>query len=154
MTILVAYASMFGNTARVARAIGEALGENHSVDLKPIGEIDELPADLEALIVGGPTYAHGVEPAMKAFLDRLQPGSLQHVAVAAFDTRVNWPKLLSGAASKGIAERLEHKGARMISRPESFLVEDKDGPLLAGEEERAAEWGRHLATQIAAVASR
>ena len=51
---------------------------------------------------------------MKAFLDRLPAGSLEGVMAAAFDTRIDWPKLLSGAASKGIAQRLEAKGARLI----------------------------------------
>ena len=100
------------------------------------------------LIVGGPTYAHGVEASMKAFLDRLPDRALDGVAAAAFDTRLDWPKFLSGAASKGIAERLQHKGARMVTEPASFLVKDKDGPLLDGEEERAEAWGRHLATLV------
>jgi hypothetical protein len=106
------------------------------------------------LVVGGPTYAHGVEASMKAFLDGLTAGSLVGVAAAAFDTRLNWPKLLSGTASAGIAARLQDKGARMITEPASFLVADKDGPLLHGEEARAAAWGRHLAALVAPAGRR
>jgi flavodoxin len=148
MKLLIVYESMYGNTARAAKAIATALGERLTVDLKAIGDVDHLPPGIDAMIVGGPTYAHGVEASMQAFLDRLPAGSLAGVAAAAFDTRLNWPKFLSGAASAGIAERLQDKGARMIAEPESFLVDDRDGPLLAGEEERAAAWGRHLATLL------
>jgi flavodoxin len=151
MNVLVVYESMYGNTGRVAKAVSAGVGERFPVDMKTIGEIDQLPADLDVLIVGGPTYAHGVEAAMKAFLDGLPAGSLEGTATASFDTRLNWPRFLSGAASKGIAERLERKGGRMIIEPESFIVEDKDGPLLDGEEERAEAWGRHLATLISPV---
>jgi flavodoxin len=152
MNGLVVYESMSGNTQHVAEGIGAALGEQYSIAVKPISAIDELPPDLDLLVVGGPTYAHGVEAAMKAFLDRLPAGSLTGVAAAAFDTRLDWPKLLSGAASKGIAQRLEAKGARLIAEPESFRVEDKDGPLLTGEEARAAAWGRQLARDLTPAA--
>jgi transposase len=53
------------------------------------------------------------DAAMKSFLDHLPTDSITGLPVAAFDTRLNWPKLLSGAASKGIADRLTHKGARL-----------------------------------------
>lgn len=154
MGILIVYESMYGNTARIAAAIGEGLGESVPVEVRAIAEVGTLPADIDLLIVGGPTYAHGVEASMKAFLDRMPAGSLAGVAATAFDTRLDWPRLLSGAASKGIAQRLERKGARIVTDPESFLVEDKDGPLLAGEEERALEWGRRLATLVVPAARR
>jgi hypothetical protein len=32
--------------------------------------------------------------------------------------------------------------------PESFFVEDAEGPLADGELERAREWGRMIASQI------
>jgi flavodoxin len=149
MNGLIVYESMFGNTQRVAEAIGAALREQVPVDVQAIGELDQLPPDLDLLVVGGPTYAHGVEAAMKAFLDRLPAGSLEGVMAAAFDTRIDWPKLLSGAASKGIAQRLTAKGARLIAEPESFRVADKDGPLVEGEEARAIAWGRTLAALVA-----
>ncbi len=69
--------------------------------------------------------------------------------MAAFDTRFRWPELLSGTAARGIAKRLERKGARLIAEPESFFVEHKDGPLTEGELGRAASWARQLATAFA-----
>lgn len=145
MGTLVIYESMYGNTEQIARAIADGLGAAGSVEVRSMQAAGELPAGLELLVVGGPTYAHGVEASMKMFLDGLPSNVLDGVRAAAFDTRLNWPKLLSGAASKGIADRLERKGALIVADPESFLVEDKDGPLLAGELERAAAWGRSLA---------
>ncbi len=37
------------------------------------------------------------------------------------------------------------KGGQAILPPEGFIVEDKEGPLRAGELERAAGWGRQIA---------
>lgn len=154
MNVLIVYESMYGNTARVAKAIGAGLGDQLTVELKTIDAIATIPGNADVLIVGGPTYAHGVEAAMKAFLDGIPDGALEGVPTAAFDTRLDWPKLLSGAASKGIAQRLARKGARMIAEPESFRVEDKDGPLLDGEERRATEWGRQIATMLVPASQR
>jgi flavodoxin len=148
MNVLVLYESVYGNTAQVARAVAGALGPAGQVELRSIAEVETLPSTVDLLVIGGPTYAHGVERSMRAFLDELPAESLADLPCAAFDTRLRWPKLLSGAASVGIAERLERKGARIVAEPESFLVEDKDGPLLEGEEGRAAAWGRHLAGLI------
>jgi flavodoxin len=152
MAALVIYESMYGNTARIAEAIGAALGEQFDVELKSLPEVDRIPDGIDVLVVGGPTYGHTVEAAMKTFLDGLPTGSLEGVEAAAFDTRIDWPKLLSGAASKGIADRLAQKGAHIAIDPESFRVEDKDGPLVAGEEQRATAWARQLADVFTATA--
>jgi flavodoxin len=150
MSVLIIFESFYGNTELVAHAIARGVGEHMAVEVTSIDSVgsDPLPADLNLLIVGGPTQGHGVEAAMKSFLDRLPAESIAGLPVASFDTRLNWPKLLSGAASKGIADRLTRKGALLVSAPESFLVESKDGPLLAGEEERAEQWGQRLAAFV------
>jgi len=154
MNVLVVYESMYGNTARIAEAIGAGLRERVPVEVREMAGVTDIPTGLDLLVVGGPTYAHGVESAMKAFLDRIPEGSLAGVAATSFDTRLDWPKFISGAASKGIGERLAHKGARTVATPESFRVQDKDGPLLEGEVERATAWGRELATLLTPVAAR
>ena len=149
MNVLVVYDSKFGNTETIAHAIGDAMRPGNSVDVRPIDDVKTIPAGLDLLIIGGPTQAHGVNTQMRGFLEHLPDAAVQGLAVAAFDTRLRWPKLLSGAASHGIAERLEHKGARVVTEPESFLVERADGPLLEGERERAASWGKHLVGTMA-----
>ena len=42
-------------------------------------------------------------------------------------------------------------GYRMAQKPQSFYVSDTDGPLLDGELDRAEQWGRELAEQLAAA---
>jgi hypothetical protein len=56
--------------------------------------------------------------------------------------------LLSGRASLGIAKGLRRHGARMLAKPESFLV-TKDNRLCPGEEDRARAWGQQLASALA-----
>ena len=64
---------------------------------------------------------------------------------AAFDTRIDKPPALTGVAARGIAKRLGRRGWKLVAEPESFFVEDSEGPLADGELERAREWGKALA---------
>jgi flavodoxin I len=140
MRIQVIYDSKFGNTERVARTIAEAIGPDARVDV--VGETGTLESGISMLVVGGPTQAHGTSPAMKEFLDRLP--DLEGMAVAAFDTRLTWPKLLSGAASDRIAKALTERGGHLVAPPESFLVSGGEGPLVEGELDRALAWAKGL----------
>ena len=152
MNALVVYDSKFGNTERVARAIGEALRENGAVDVRPVAEVDGIPPGIDLLVIGGPTRGHGADPALKAFLARVPPQAVAGIATAAFDTRFRWPVFLSGSAARGIAKRLERKGARLVVEPESFFVEHSEGPLADGEIGRAGVWARSLAGALAVAA--
>lgn len=152
MNALVVYDSQFGNTEQIARAIGEELAKLGTVEVLHIDAVGSVPAGLDLLVVGGPTQGHGVDQDEKAFLDRLPAESVRDIPFAAFDTRLRWPELLSGSAAKGIAKRLQQKGARLVIEPESFFVEGKDGPLGEGELERAANWAREVAVQQGAPA--
>ena len=67
---------------------------------------------------------------------------------AAFDTRLDRSPILTGAAARGIARRLRRRGYEVIADPESFLVEDSEGPLAEGELERARAWGASLVELI------
>ena len=62
---------------------------------------------------------------------------------AAFDTRVDGPRLVTGRAAKGISKRLRDHGFEQVVEPESFLV-SSDNHLLPGEEARAEQWGERL----------
>ncbi|GAA1641641.1 hypothetical protein [Georgenia ruanii] len=62
---------------------------------------------------------------------------------AALDTHL--PSPLSGGASHGIARGLRRHGSTLVGDPERFVVEDVEGPLRAGERERARAWGQDLA---------
>ena len=73
---------------------------------------------------------------------------------AAFGTRSGKPHFVTGSAAKGIAQRLSRHGYKLVSDPESFIVDDSPGPLHAGELERAREWGRSLAAVATGIGAR
>ena len=151
MNSLVIYASHFGNTKKVAEAIAEGLRSHGPANIISIDEApSRMPAGFDLLVLGGPTEALRVTPPMVQFFERLEPGALQGVATAAFDTRLHMPRWLLGSAAVGIARRLSEAGAGMISPQESFFVAGKGPELLPGELERATAWGAMLATRAAA----
>ena len=151
MSALVVYDSMFGNTRQVAQAIGEALAERFAVQVIPAAEAVPLPADID-LLVGGPTQAHGARPGMKALLATVTRGAIEGVRVAAFDTRFQMPRWLSGSAAGVIAGRLRRTGCEIVAPPESFFVaRAQEGPLLPGELERASAWARTLVAALPAT---
>ena len=144
MNIQVIYESQYGNTERIARAIADGIGtEAH---LTHIGAAPLIDPEASLVVIGGPTQGHGMSVAMRSFLGSIP--RLQGKPVATFDTRLKWPKVLSGAASDTIATTLRQHGATLVSDPESFLVGGREGPLLEGELERATTWGRNLRTAL------
>jgi flavodoxin len=167
MRAVVVYESMYGNTRRIADAIGRGLARGGTVSVLPVAGADRgalQGADL--LVVGGPTHVHGLSRAStrKAAVEQrkddglmIDPGaygpglrewfpSLAGAAIrsAAFDTRVAGPPAVTGRASKRIAKELRGQGCPPVTEPESFLV-DKTSRLKPGEEERAEAWGAELA---------
>jgi flavodoxin len=150
MKSVVIYDSQYGNTRHLAEVIAAELEVAGNVEVQNArtGRLG-LPSDLELLVVGGPTQAHGVTHPVRAQLDTLAPHRLDGLAAATFDTRARGPRFLTGAASQGIAKRLEQKGARLVLEPESFLVEGTQGPLVEGELERARAWARAILAKLA-----
>ena len=142
MKILVVYDSPFGNTEKIAKSIARGFGPSHSIQVEPARSAEEIDRSVDLMVVGGPTHGHGASPEMKAFLGRLP--DLPGTAVATFDTRYDKPRWLTGAASGVIAQNLKKHGARPVVPGESFFVEHSHGPLLPGEEDRAATWGASL----------
>jgi flavodoxin len=154
MKTLVVYESFFGNTEKIARAIGAALGLADS-DVVKAGSVklDQLKG-LELLIVGSPTRGFQPCPETKAFLRSLPSDALKGMKVAAFDTRVvigpkspGFLKLMIkifGYAAEPIGRRLVRKGGIKAVEPAGFLVMESEGPLQDGELERAAEWAKSI----------
>lgn len=145
MNALVVYSTKFGNTEQIARAIAAGLGMAGSAEVRAATEMGRLPIGIDLVVIGGPTQAHGMDPAIKTFLDGLGDDELQGVEAAAFDTRYRIPAILSGSAARRIAKVLARKGARLIAEPESFFVQHSEGPLADGEIERAGRWAGQLA---------
>ena len=158
MRALVVFDTTFGNTARLARTIGEVLtaGVGGTVDVRAVALVGLADlTGLDLLVVGGPTQRHGLSRTLGEWLDGLGHGTLPGVRAAAFDTRYRMPRLLTGSAAMGTARRLGRAGCRLVVAPESFFVERDRPPkgekrhhavegLEPGEVERAAAWARTL----------
>lgn len=145
MNTLVLYESQYGNTQKVAELVGKALEAHGPVRVTSI--VNYQPAlliDVDLLVIGAPTQAHGMTVPMKEFVDRLEART-DGLPVAIFDTRVKGPMLLWGSAARAIASRLAEKGFREIGGPENFIVSFTRPPQLAsGEEEHASAWATKL----------
>jgi flavodoxin len=156
MKAMVVYDSAFGNTEKVAQAIGRALGPAEDVETVRVGGIrPEQLAGLNLVIVGSPTQRFSPLPAISRFLKAIPNDGLAGIRVAAFDTRIPQSRIdeirilaffvkIFGYAAKPIADRLVKKGGELAASPEGFFVADTEGPLLEGELERAAGWARQI----------
>lgn len=152
MNTLVVYESQFGNTQKLAMVIGRELEANGSVRVTSFlsYQPDQL-LDVDLLVIGAPTQAHGMTTAMREFVDELE-GKPVALPLAVFDTRVKGPKILWGSAAKGIATKLARAGFELICEPESFIVSFTKPPELeSGEEARAAAWAAEIATRVEAA---
>ncbi len=145
MKALVVYDSAYGNTERIAKAIGSAIAGDAKVVRASDADIADVSA-VDLLIVGSPTYGGKVTQPILDFLAKVPEGGIKGKKVAAFDTRLTgrFVKVFGFAAEK-IAENLKAKGGDLASTSEGFFVKGKKGPLSDGELERATNWAKDLA---------
>ena len=152
MKSVVVYGSRSGNTRRIAEAIAVALEEYGPVRILAAEDASATVWDhCDLLIVGGPTEGRHATPPVRAFFDRLPAHALRGLDAAAFDTRLDWPRLLSGSAATMIRRCLTDAGANVVVPAESFKVTQKPS-LRYGEIERAPIWARTVAEVVHAVA--
>src|SRR5262249_39511807 len=159
---------MYGNTHRVADAIGAGLGTVFDVTVVPVRQASPADlADADLVVVGGPTHAHGMnrpatrKAAVEAAGQPAQPPQggpdapgpgvgggwrdwsgwlgISRVGAAAFATGIQGPAALPGGASKAVARLLRAHGFDVVAEPESFLVTRQDR-LEPQETARAREW--------------
>src|SRR5436305_1053742 len=102
MRTLVVFESMFGDTETIARAVAEGVSGAMQVDVVDVGTEPRVDADVDLLVVGGPTHAFGMSRAstrgdavrqggrraaegigLREWLERLQPTDA--ASAAAFD---------------------------------------------------------------------
>jgi len=147
MRAMVVYDSVYGNTEKVAKAIGDGVGAGVEVRRASEARASHLEG-LDLLVVGSATHGGRPTEALQGFLNRVQGASLSHTRVAAFDTRLA-TRLVAvfGYAAKKIAAALEDKDGILVAAPEGFVVRGRRGPLQEGELERAADWGRGIAAE-------
>jgi hypothetical protein len=167
LTALLVVESMFGNTREVAEAVGGGLrdGGVDAVVVDVAAAPAALATDLHLLVLGAPTHAFSLSrPSTRADAVRqgapveraatglrewltalLLPDPRHTPVTAVFDTRVSKVRRLPTAAGPRAVRLARRRGLTVLSRPEAFVVADVQGPLLAGERERATAWGYGLA---------
>jgi flavodoxin len=92
----------------------------------------------------GSVVTHG--RGLKTWLEGLHVGA-SGVAAAAFDTRVNRPRL-PGSAARAADRQMRRQGMHPIVLPHSFHVRRTTGPLADGESEQARQWGEQVAVEL------
>jgi len=165
MRALVVYESVWGNTAAIAHAIAEGIGEGAEA-VSTAEATPEALQGVELIVAGSPVFGFMLptegsrkqiannpahkdhppdvsHPSLRSWLEALGSGS---AGFAAFETRISWSP--RGAVSD-IAKRMKRKGYAQVAEPERFLVTGTYGPLADGEVERARAWGTELAEAAA-----
>ena len=152
MKAVVIYDSVYGNTEKIAQAIGDGLAGDAKVVRVGNMNASELQA-FDLLIVGSPVHGGRATSAIDALLKQFPAHSLEGKRVAAFDTRFESEEQGIGLrilmsviryAAERIAKELAKKGGRLVAEPEGFIVEQKEGPLKQGELERASTWAKAM----------
>lgn len=151
MKALVVFETMYGNTEKIAQAIGAGLEAGGEVRVVPVADFKmEQLSGLDLVVVGSPTQAFNPIAGTKDFLKALRSDQMKGIHYAAFDTRADvvevnngfltfMVKLLGYAAEK-IDRGLKARGGLQVVKPEGFFVDGKEGPMKAGELERAGAW--------------
>ncbi len=159
MKALVIYDSQFGNTEKIAQAIGKALTvQGETTLLRAAEAAPHTVSGYDVLVVGSPTQRFRATEPVAGWLEGL---SLTGVKAAAFDTRFDMAEVDSrmlrlavkvagenAYAAPRIASELEKAGATLVAPPEGFIVEETEGPLRAGELERAAAWAGQILASL------
>jgi flavodoxin len=165
VNVIVVYESLWGNTAAVARAVAEGIGDGAEVmptdqatvdrlaaaDLIVAGApvlgfrlaTDEMRSNVARSEAGAPTPPDLAHPSLRGWLEKLPPGNGR--PAAAFETRIWWsPRGATGDIARGF----ERAGYEPLGEPGKFVVRDKHGPLRDGELDRARAWGAALAASL------
>jgi flavodoxin-like protein len=160
MHALVVYESLWGNTAAVARAIADGLGDEAEA-MTPDQVSNAMVEGADLIVAGAPVFGFSLpteklrdaisrdeadaptppdlsHPSLRSWLDSIPPG---HARAAAFETRIWWsPRGATGDIEKKFASA----GYQPIAKAQKFVVRGKYGPLRDGELERARAWGASL----------
>ena len=117
-TVVIAYASMYGFTAKaldaIADGVAKAGGTIISFNLSEVAAVDVLTALVEApaLIIGVPTYEHEIFPKVADFISLLDIKKFSGRCAAVFGS-FGW----SGEATEKVTANLASLGFEMIGEP-------------------------------------
>lgn len=154
MNIVVVYDSVYGNTDKIAHAIGEGLSDAGEVRVIKAEEASEIYVrSVSVIVVGSPTHGGRPTPAVQKFMDSIEEHDGEGTYYAAFDTRFDYKdqnvglrflmRMIGYGADK-IDARLSGIGGNRLINCEGFIVEGRDGPLRDGEIQRAKQWGSSI----------
>jgi len=141
MKVLVIYDSFYGNTKKVAEAVGISFNPPATVV-----SVEELQMDMvknaDLLVVGSPIFGWQPSERTSQFLTNLESNCLVGKKAASFDTRLKL--FIHGEAAIKIANALKKAGAEIVGKPGAFFVKTKEGPMVDGEIEKAKDWAKRL----------
>lgn len=160
---IVVYESHWGNTAAIARAIAEGLGDEARA-LTTDEATDEVVRTAEVIVAGAPVMAFSLpseamlravandpkapapgdisHPSMREWLERLPAG---RAAVSSFETALRFSP---GSARGAIEKAFVRAGYRKLADPRRFIVKGSYGPLRDGELDKARAWGAALRSAL------
>ncbi|MFI5262166.1 MAG: flavodoxin family protein [Candidatus Limnocylindrales bacterium] len=159
MNVLVVYGTQFGPTEHVAHIIGSALQAHHRVNVIAAGDAYAVAGTgVDLLIVGAPTQVGGHRLLVRSFLDHLKRRGFTGVPAAAFDTHIfdthiDAASQGTGSAAMAIGRRLSSAGCPVVAAPTSFLIAGMTGPMVEGEDARAACWAQGVADSLTMAAA-
>lgn len=166
MRVLIVHESLYGTNRTIAEAIAAGMGPEATVTIvEAHAAPTTIAADVDLLVVGGPIHKAGLprpetraeaaardgslHPADRGLREWLEDVELARRGqpVAVWDTRKASPRILDTVdrSSRTIAKRLRRAGAQVVSDPAKFSSSNGKGGLVDGQEQRAREWGAHLA---------
>lgn len=154
MNIIIVYDSIFGNTAKIARAVADQFEPDHQIRTVSVHGAKGLDlSDTALLIIGSPTRGFRPTPQISEYIASLTqiPDGM---TAAVFDTRLDpdcidppplrWVVEVGGYAAARMASALQDHGIAVRGDLGGFLVTGTEGPLKAGELGRASEWAISL----------
>jgi len=151
MNTLIVHFSKYGNTQLIAETIADALWAAHGNGSQPIPvtPMDELTIDdlhgVDLLVMGVPTHNMNLPKPVRPLLARLPKKALRGIQFAVYDTSYELSKWLQPfTASKPLARKLRKLRGKRILPPETFTVQDREGPLHEGELDGARAWAEQV----------
>ena len=149
---IIVFSSWFGNTRKVAEAIGRAVSQNeeNQVLVKEIKEVDPKEVlDYDVILIGSPNHMGGPTRSAKKFIDELGKLDLKGKRGAVFDTYVRENVHVNKAVRK-MTKRINQKvpGVKLIADGLSILVKGVRGPLAEGEIAKCEEFGNKISSQL------
>lgn len=144
--VVVAYGSMYGNTARMAEAVAAALSEAgvrriamHDLSRSHLSYVLADVFRLRGLILGAPTYNGGLYPPMQALVEALVERGLKNRLTGCFGS-FTW----AGKAAGRLGEFIVRSGFEAVASP----VEMKQG-FNASALSACTALGRAMAARLA-----